>query len=283
MWAQVEGSGGGAGVAQVEGSRGGVAAVCEPQARARAADAAGEGAAPVPSVDGTARDRDAGAVPGESRGLMADTNTDARPGNARVRRVNGRGALEEPHARIDVARQAADVTTERADAMPIDPRGKAVGEKPGVRAVEVRTGEVAREIVQEARLLKYPERTEVEIRLKPEWLGRVTLRVASQDGRISARFAVGHDGAKAEIESRLGELRRSMVEQGLEISEISVSVDGGRHWSGQGYWGAQQDMPDRAVAAATHFEDGGPTASGSETPAFLRRCQAAPGSLDLIA
>ena len=101
---------------------------------------------------------------------------------------------------------------------------------------EVIQQDVAGQLVREARMLRYPERTEVEIRLKPEFLGKVTLKLAVQGANLSARFTVESHEVKRAIESCAAELKENLSAQGLHISGLSVQIDdGGRRapWSGE--------------------------------------------------
>ncbi|MGE5484289.1 MAG: flagellar hook-length control protein FliK [Ignavibacteriales bacterium] len=88
-------------------------------------------------------------------------------------------------------------------------------------------GEIGRQIVDRARVLKYPERTEVEISLKPESLGKVVMRISMQGERLSAKFEVTEPEVRSILETRMDELRRGLAERGLEVQDLSVSVGDG--------------------------------------------------------
>ncbi|NPV71237.1 MAG: flagellar hook-length control protein FliK [Firmicutes bacterium] len=209
---------------------------------------------------------------------------DERPEQVRPRKSAGRtddGGPETDGA--ESSRNSGQPFATHLEAQPAE-TGEAAGARAtGVDRAGLRTSEIARQIVQQGRLLKFPERTEVEIRLKPEWLGRVTLRIASQEGRISARFTVGEAGAKTEIESRLGELRQGMSDQGLEVSDISVSVGDGRQWAGQRHWAPQDGQMGGNRGAAAHTGAAEPTAPGDVVVGLRARYRSTPGSLDLMA
>jgi flagellar hook-length control protein FliK len=66
--------------------------------------------------------------------------------------------------------------------------------------------------------------SELKMILKPENLGEVTLRVLSENGIIQAKFYAENQRIKEIIESNLSELRESLAEQGIDVSELTVTV-----------------------------------------------------------
>jgi len=66
--------------------------------------------------------------------------------------------------------------------------------------------------------------TEIRIMLKPENLGDVTLRVLTQNGIVTAQFVAESQRVKEVLESNFNQLRDALSEQGVQISELSVSV-----------------------------------------------------------
>lgn len=74
---------------------------------------------------------------------------------------------------------------------------------------------------------------ELKLMLKPESLGEVALRIATQNGIVTAMFVAENQRVKEIIESNFTQLRDALKEQGLEVSELSVSV---------GHEGAEERM-----------------------------------------
>ncbi len=66
--------------------------------------------------------------------------------------------------------------------------------------------------------------SEIKIMLKPAHLGDVTLKVATENGIITAQFIAESQKIKEIIESNFNQLKDSMAEQGLDISSLEVSV-----------------------------------------------------------
>lgn len=61
--------------------------------------------------------------------------------------------------------------------------------------------------------------------LKPDYLGEVSLKVISENGIVSAQFNAENQKVKEIIESNFNQLKDMLNEKGIEVSEISVSVD----------------------------------------------------------
>jgi flagellar hook-length control protein FliK len=66
--------------------------------------------------------------------------------------------------------------------------------------------------------------SEVKMVLKPEQLGEVTLKVVTESGIIKAQFIAESQKVKEAIEAQLNDLKQSLTEQGIDVSELSVSV-----------------------------------------------------------
>jgi flagellar hook-length control protein FliK len=66
--------------------------------------------------------------------------------------------------------------------------------------------------------------TEIKMLLKPEALGEITLKILTQNGIISAQFTAENQRIKEIIETHLNDLKESLQQQGIEVSELSVNV-----------------------------------------------------------
>ena len=83
--------------------------------------------------------------------------------------------------------------------------------------------EVARQIVEQARLLRMPEQTEMVIRLKPEHLGELTLKVSvAAGGAVNATFHTDNASVRAIIETSMIQLKHELQAQGLKVDNVGV-------------------------------------------------------------
>ena len=83
---------------------------------------------------------------------------------------------------------------------------------------------VMEQIVNHMRFEVRGDMAEVRIQLKPEHLGEVSMRIAAQNGIVTAQFVAESQRVKEIIEASFNQLRDALAEQGINIAEIEVSV-----------------------------------------------------------
>lgn len=84
----------------------------------------------------------------------------------------------------------------------------------------------------------------VSLRLHPRHLGELSIDITLDQGLISARLTAQSAEVKALIEASLPELRSSLLMQGLDVSELTVSVGDGGYF---GHQGPHDDVPHQAI------------------------------------
>ena len=103
--------------------------------------------------------------------------------------------------------------------------------------------EIPRQIVEQARLLRTLNDTQMIIRLKPEHLGELTLRVAvGSDGAVQASFHSDNAHVRSVIENSLVQLRQELNTQGIKVDRVGVytGLADGQMPQGQGQEAWQQ-------------------------------------------
>ena len=82
---------------------------------------------------------------------------------------------------------------------------------------------IPRQIVDQARLIRTNENTEMVIKLNPEHLGELTLKVSvSQSGSVNASFHSENAQVRTVIENSLVQLRQELNNQGLKVDSVEV-------------------------------------------------------------
>lgn len=81
---------------------------------------------------------------------------------------------------------------------------------------------VAGQIVDHARLITRADNSEMVIKLKPEHLGELTLKIAVENGTVSATFHTSSAEVRSAIEASLPQLRQDMAGQGLKVDYVGV-------------------------------------------------------------
>ena len=79
-------------------------------------------------------------------------------------------------------------------------------------------------IVDEMRVAFRGNKTSFDIKLEPESLGKLSVRINSENGVFNTSFFVDSQKAKQAIENELHILRQSLIEQGVNVQEINVQV-----------------------------------------------------------
>ena len=104
------------------------------------------------------------------------------------------------------------------------------------------------QIVEQARLIRSAQNTEMVINLKPEHLGELTLRITlSHSGALTANFYSDNAQVRAIIDNSLVQLKQELSNAGIKVEDVQVYAglsDGGLS-NGQGNAAWQQNQQQR--------------------------------------
>lgn len=121
--------------------------------------------------------------------------------------------------------------------------------------------DIPEQIVEQARLIRRTENTEMVIRLKPEHLGELTLKVTvATNGSVNASFHSDNAQVRAIIENSLVQLKQELSNQGIKVDNVEVSAelnrDGLLNGQGQQPWqqGQQNGNSQAARSQSLDFE-----------------------------
>ncbi|MED0674611.1 flagellar hook-length control protein FliK [Aneurinibacillus thermoaerophilus] len=78
-------------------------------------------------------------------------------------------------------------------------------------------------IVKHMRLNQGTGAMETTLRLFPENLGRVDVKITALNGAITAQFTAATSAGKEAIEQQLHQLRQALIQQGLQVEKIEVN------------------------------------------------------------
>jgi len=87
--------------------------------------------------------------------------------------------------------------------------------------------DVLKQITEQMDVSLFDDKSEMVMKLKPDDLGKVTVRLSMENGIISAKFLAESEKVKEILESNFNQLKDSLKQQGMMIQEFSVSVDSG--------------------------------------------------------
>lgn len=88
----------------------------------------------------------------------------------------------------------------------------------------VRSTEVVNQVVEKAKVILGQDKSEMVIQLKPDHLGRLELKVVTEQGIVAAKFVAENQKVKEIIESNMQLLKDSLEKQGIAIDSVSVQV-----------------------------------------------------------
>lgn len=125
----------------------------------------------------------------------------------------------------------------------------AAGNSPA-SAMKPDPAQITQSIVKQVNLMTQEGKTVLNMKLQPEDLGTVVLKVASQDGKISAEFNVKTPDARAFLETSIPQMRQSLETNGVSLAHLSVSLSTGDSNGGRPQYQAKKQQP-KYYAATT--------------------------------
>jgi len=87
--------------------------------------------------------------------------------------------------------------------------------------------DVLKQVTEKMDVSLFDDKSEMVMKLKPDDLGKVTVKLSLENGIISAKFLAESEKVKEILESNFNQLKDSLEKQGMMIQEFSVSVDNG--------------------------------------------------------
>lgn len=84
--------------------------------------------------------------------------------------------------------------------------------------------ELADQIIQSGKLKLLGDKQEIEIQLKPEYLGKVAIRLSLENGIMTARFLIENHQVARMVDSNLPQLKQTLEDQGVRFEQVQVEV-----------------------------------------------------------
>lgn len=96
----------------------------------------------------------------------------------------------------------------------------------------INSTEVISQIMEKMKTTVKQDMSEVKILLRPEHLGEVSLKIATQNGIVTAQFTAENQKVKEIIESNFNQLKDMLLEKGIDVGNLEVDVsDKGQQFS----------------------------------------------------
>ena len=88
----------------------------------------------------------------------------------------------------------------------------------------VNATDIMNQLIDSIRVNVTADTSSMELQLTPENLGKINLTVVAKDGQITASITAQNDLVKAVIESQLIQLKETLANQGLKVTDVEVTV-----------------------------------------------------------
>jgi flagellar hook-length control protein FliK len=111
------------------------------------------------------------------------------------------------------------------------------------------------QIVQKAVLSLHNGQHEIELHLKPDYLGHIRMQIVSEGHQVAIKIAAEFPFVKDMLENNLHQLRSDLQAQGLNIDELEVSVAHDSHAGGDLHQNAEAARL-QAVKNGSDCDDG---------------------------
>lgn len=85
--------------------------------------------------------------------------------------------------------------------------------------------DIRQQILEQVRMIRTAQTTELVMQLKPEHLGQLTMKVSvANNGSVTAVFQSENAQVRAAIESQITQLKQELQQQGLKVDNVSVGA-----------------------------------------------------------
>lgn len=106
------------------------------------------------------------------------------------------------------------------------PRGIEVKSGPVNNPVsQVRAEEIIEQITRQIKAYHRSGKNEIEMKLEPEFLGKVRLHLKVEDGEVAVNFKVDNSFVKNQLEQNLQFLKANFLRQGFNVDHIQVETE----------------------------------------------------------
>lgn len=84
--------------------------------------------------------------------------------------------------------------------------------------------EIINQVIENMKVTLTPDKSEMLVELKPDSLGKISVKVVTENGIVMAKFVAESQQVKQVLEANLQQLKDSMEKQGMSVQGFSVSV-----------------------------------------------------------
>jgi hypothetical protein len=106
--------------------------------------------------------------------------------------------------------------------------------------VEIGRGELFDQLVQGVRVAQNTGGTEVLVHLKPDFLGRLSIRAMTDDHGIRVEIRAENEVVRQVMQDNMADLQQRLADRDLNFSQLSILADTGWHSRREPHWPTQE-------------------------------------------
>lgn len=134
---------------------------------------------------------------------------------------------------------------------------KATGKAEEIKAFKeqpISKREILTQVIDKAKVVFNGDKSEMVLSMRPESLGKLSLKIVTENGIITAKFIAESQQVKEVLESNMQLLKDTLEKQGFSIQGLSVSVDSNksREFHGHGDYSKEQKAGNGKVGGMGH-------------------------------
>lgn len=159
--------------------------------------------------------------------------------------VNGRGQKsadpETPAKSDDNGSLIAYVHRSQVE-MPKNSLSETLNSQSASKENQVDPQDLMSQVVKKAELMLKQDSSEMSIQLKPDLLGKMTIKVSMENGVVTARFTTESQQVKNILDQNIQALRQTLEAQGVKVDKTEVNVQMDNNGMFGGFSGRQQEL-----------------------------------------
>ena len=128
------------------------------------------------------------------------------------------GSNENPHSALNMGQQTnTPVNDLRSNA--------AEAPAPYTTPQNINTEDVLRQLVSGVRTAVTDRLSTMELQLNPENLGKMMMKLTSEEGQVTAHITLENENVRAAVENQMAIVKQNLEAQGIKVQEVTVTAD----------------------------------------------------------
>ena len=123
-----------------------------------------------------------------------------------------------------------------------------------VQGIGLAYEDLADQLIQGVRIAQSSKSTEVLVRLKPDFLGRLTIRVLADEHGMRLEIRAENEAVRQVMQDNLADLEQRLAEKGLELSQFNILADTGRRSHQEEEWSFRPSHSPHGTETEDSFE-----------------------------